>query len=156
MIENSWKKTPAFIWHIKHWYLITGDYRNQSKVRNCDCLFTNLINFCSHQWSNINVWYVKYKLESSSMNFQWFWFTTKHFSLTNKDSRAQKRRKMVTICLPIQSITRSTRIKYQCLICQMKAGVFFNESSIILINNKTFFSSNKDSRAQKTEIVTIS
>ena len=78
------------------------------KERNTDCMCTNLIDFCSHQQSDMNVRYIKYKLESSSMNFQWFWFTTKHFSLTNKDSRAQKRRKMVTICLPIQSITRST------------------------------------------------
>ena len=77
------------------------------KIRNRDCLFTNLINFCSHQWSNINVWYVKYKLESSSMNFQWFWSTTKHFSVTNKDSRAKKT-EIITVCLPIWSITRVT------------------------------------------------
>ena len=24
MIKKLLKKTPAFIWHIKHWYLITG------------------------------------------------------------------------------------------------------------------------------------
>ena len=35
-------------------------------------------------------------------------------------------------------------IRFQCLTCQMKAGVFFNKFSIILINNKTFFS-NKQS-----------
>ena len=29
MIENLLKKTPAFIWHIKHWYLITGDRSNE-------------------------------------------------------------------------------------------------------------------------------
>ena len=35
----------------------SNKWRLQSpKVRNCDCLFTNLINFCSHQWSDIHVW----------------------------------------------------------------------------------------------------
>ena len=77
------------------------------KDRNRYCLFTNLINFCSHQWSDINVWYVKWKLESSSLNFRSFWFTTKHISVTNKDSRAQKS-EIVTVCLPIWSITRVT------------------------------------------------
>ena len=28
MIENLLKKTPAFIWHIKNWYLITDAFRN--------------------------------------------------------------------------------------------------------------------------------
>ena len=28
MIANSLKKTPAFIWHNRHWYLITGDSSN--------------------------------------------------------------------------------------------------------------------------------
>ena len=50
---------------------------------------------------------------------------------------------------------QSPVIKYQCLICQMKAGVFFNNLFIILINNKTFSVTNKASRAQKTEIMTV-
>ena len=58
------------------------------KDRNRDHLFTNLLDYYSHQWTDINVWYVKWKLESSSIISLSFWFTTKLFSATNKASRA--------------------------------------------------------------------
>ena len=138
MIENSWKKTPAFIWHIKHWYLITDDYRNQSKVRHSDCLFTNLINFCSHQWSNINVWYVKYKLELLQWIFNDFDLHQNIFQYQTKTLKP-KIQKLWLFVYKFSQLLQSPVIKYQCLIHQMKAGVFFNEFAIILINNKTFF-----------------
>ena len=72
------------------------------------------------------------------MNFQSYWLTTKHFSATKKDFRAQMT-EIMTVCYQFDELLESPVIKYQCLICQMKAGVFFNEFAIILINNKTFF-----------------
>ena len=54
------------------------------------------------------------------------------------------------LCLLLKKV-----IRYQCLTCQMKAGVFFNNFFIIVINNKIFSATNKASRAQKKEIVTV-
>ena len=113
------------------------------KDRNCDCLFTNLINYCRYKSSDINVCYVKWKLESFSIIFLSVSLAKILFSSTNKASRAQKT-DIVTVCLQIWSISQASVIRYQCLIHQMKAGVFFNNFSIIFIYNNTFFS-NKQS-----------
>ena len=40
------------------------------KDRNRNSLFTNLLHYYNHQWSDINISYVKWKLESFSINFQ--------------------------------------------------------------------------------------
>ena len=175
MIEELLKKTPAFIWPIKHWYLMTEAWdidqickqtvtisvfwalealfvdeksvvvnENDRKMieedssfhftyqtlmsdtffinkqglksykdRNRDCLFTNLINYYRYKSSDINVWYVKWKLEFSSTNFLSFSFTATLFSSTNKASRAQKT-EIVTVCLQIWSISQASAIRYQC------------------------------------------
>ena len=102
----SFNKFSMILIYIKTFSSIKQRLYSQ-KYRNCDCLFTNLVNYYSHQWSNINVWYIKWRLESSSMNLQSYWLTTKHFSLTNKDSRAQKT-EIVTVCLPFWSISAVT------------------------------------------------
>ena len=47
---------------------------------------------------------------------------------------------------------KASMIRYQCFICQMKTGIFFSKFSIILIFNKTVFTTNKASKAKKTEI----
>ena len=41
------------------------------------------------------------------MNFQWFWVTSKHFPVSNKDSKA-KNTEIVTVSYPIWSIAAVT------------------------------------------------
>ena len=139
MIEKWLKKTPAIIWHIKHWcpilFLINKQGLKSCKDRNRDRLFTNLIDYCRYKSSDINVCYVKWRLESSSIIFL-------SVSLANKASKAQKT-EIVTVCLQIWLISQPSVIRYQCLMCQKKAGVFFNNFSIIFIYNNTFFSNKR-------------
>ena len=72
-----------------------------------------------------------------------FWFTTKLFQQQTKPLEP-KRQKSWLFVYKFAWLLESPMIRYQCLTCQMKAGVFFNKFSIILIDNKTFFS-NKQS-----------
>ena len=73
------------IFHFTYQTLMSDTFFiNKQGLKSCkdinrDCLFTNLFDYYRYKSSDINVWYVKWKLESPSINFQSFWLTTKLF-----------------------------------------------------------------------------
>ena len=107
MMENLLKKTPAFIWHIKHWYLMTYAWVIDQICKQTvtisvfwalEALFVDekvfLLMKMIKKWLKKTpaiIWHIKH----------WCLIL---FSSTNKDSRAVKT-EIVTVCLQIWSIT---------------------------------------------------
>ena len=112
-----------------------------------------LIKFVNKQSQFLTFW----ALESLFVTENCFAVNQNHWNIVEEDSSSHltyqtlisdhwwlqkliKSQKSWLFVYQFRQFLQSPVIRYQCLLCQMKAGVFFNEFSIILINNKIFFS----------------
>ena len=74
-------------------------------------------------------------------------FMNKNVIFSTKQSL--KSPKVVTVGYKFDQLLKVSVIRYQCSICQMKAGVFLNNFSVIFIGKKGIFNTKQSLNCQK-------